>query len=446
MQVKQDEMTIKETEDFVFTPTGEPEQLWVLSKASGETYRVDLKDFVCSCADFRFRQAKGDRLCKHLRAASETYGVEPKPRLPAVHEEITAAITVSQQEVVEELSKELRDEMVKNYVYAVPDYEREYTDKLGRKRTVKKQGWIDLRAAGVRDLAHMVADRYGEIELGEFRFMDAQTKWLAWRDIRLGNFTATGFAECDKEKEFPFRYLGEVVMRNAYKSIVPKIYQDIFTNKFRELMRNQLEELTGAAVEDKPPEELSDGELTRALMEAQRKKRVTEEEKGGAAKAATTDTTELPGTPIFKTWGELAEAAYKLGVSSEDVFKRAKVKQWQDFASYLDAWKVVEELVNEKVEAVALAKSKAQVTKTEVTPAAGSVSKEEEGFHIDLQWLKEAKQALKWTDETMLSFIASQYKVSGKTVTEALNRLTREQAEDFTRQINAKLERQSSLF
>lgn len=46
----------------------------------------------------------------------------------------------------------------------------------------------------------------------------------------------------------------------------------------------------------------------------------------------------------------------------------------------------------------------------------------------------------------MLSFIASQYKVSGKTVTEALNRLTREQAEDFTRQINTKLERQSSLF
>lgn len=265
MQVRQDEMAIKETEGFVFTPTGEPEQLWVLSKASGETYRVDLKDFVCSCADFHFRQAKGNRLCKHLKAACEAYGVEPKPRLPAVHKEITAAITVSQQDIVEDLSKELRDEMVKNYVYAVPDYEREYTDKLGRKRTVKKQGWIDLRAAGVRDLAHMVADRYGEIELGEFRFMDTQSRWLAWRDIHLGNFTPTGFAECDKEKEFPFRYLGEVVMRNAYKSIVPKIYQDIFTNKFRQLMRGQLKELAGATVEGKPLEELNDGRPSNSL-------------------------------------------------------------------------------------------------------------------------------------------------------------------------------------
>jgi phage recombination protein Bet len=69
-----------------------------------------------------------------------------------------------------------------------------------------------------------------------------------------------------------------------------------------------------------------------------------------------------------------------------------------------------------------------------------------EGFAIDLQWLKEAKQTLKWTDETMLSFIASQYKVSDKTVTEALNRLTRQQAEDFVSQINKKLEKQAGLF
>jgi len=419
MQVRQDEMTIKETEDFVFTPAGEPEQLWVLSKASGETYRVDLKDFVCSCADFHFRQSKEDRLCKHLKASCEAYGVEPKPRLPAVREEITAAITVSQQDIVKELSKELRDEMVKNYVYAVPDYEREYADKSGRKRAVKKQGWIDLRAAGVRDLAHMVADRYGKIELGEFRFMDAQTKWLAWRDIRLGNFTATGFAECDKEKEFPFRYLGEVVMRNAYKSIVPKIYQDIFTNKFRQLMRSQLKELAGATVEGKSVEELSDGELTRALVEAQRKKRLPEAEKGETAKTAPTHTgtpvtpvkTELPETPIFKTWGDVAEAAYKLGVRSEDVFKRAKVKQWQDFASYLDAWKVVEELV-----------------------------KEEEGFHIDLIWLEESLKEIKWSDDTAKSWLANKFKIDSRgTLAEVLPRLTREQAEEFVKEVQNRL-------
>jgi hypothetical protein len=68
-----------------------------------------------------------------------------------------------------------------------------------------------------------------------------------------------------------------------------------------------------------------------------------------------------------------------------------------------------------------------------------------EPFTIDLDWLREAKQTLKWTDATMLSFITSQYKVDGKTVTEALNKLTREQAEAFTNQINSRLEKQPKL-
>lgn len=70
---------------------------------------------------------------------------------------------------------------------------------------------------------------------------------------------------------------------------------------------------------------------------------------------------------------------------------------------------------------------------------------EGEGFTIDLSWLKESQKALKWPDVTMLSFIASQYKVSGNTVTEALNKLSREQAQDFTRQINTKVEKQPKL-
>jgi len=46
----------------------------------------------------------------------------------------------------------------------------------------------------------------------------------------------------------------------------------------------------------------------------------------------------------------------------------------------------------------------------------------------------------------MLTFIISQYKVSGTSITGALSKLTREQAEDFTRQINKRLEKQESLF
>ncbi len=60
--------------------------------------------------------------------------------------------------------------------------------------------------------------------------------------------------------------------------------------------------------------------------------------------------TELPKNPIFHSWGEIAEAAHKLGVSQEEVFKRSGIKGWPGFASYLDAWRVVEELVNERAQ------------------------------------------------------------------------------------------------
>ena len=75
-----------------------------------------------------------------------------------------------------------------------------------------------------------------------------------------------------------------------------------------------------------------------------------------------------------------------------------------------------------------------------------SAEVEAEGFHIDLTWLQESKKALNWTDERMKSFAATTYKVDDRgTLTEVLQRLTREQAEDFTNKINARLE-QPSLF
>lgn len=71
---------------------------------------------------------------------------------------------------------------------------------------------------------------------------------------------------------------------------------------------------------------------------------------------------------------------------------------------------------------------------------------EAEGFHINLDWLKGSQKALKWTDETMKSFVAITYKVDDRgTLTEVLQRLTREQAEDFTNKINTRRE-QPSLF
>ncbi|MBA7588977.1 hypothetical protein ES708_31048 [subsurface metagenome] len=70
---------------------------------------------------------------------------------------------------------------------------------------------------------------------------------------------------------------------------------------------------------------------------------------------------------------------------------------------------------------------------------------EGEGFSIDLTWLKESQKTLKWSDDTVLTFIIGQYKVSGTSVTGALNKLTREQAEDFVKEINKRLEKQLEL-
>ncbi|MBA7635929.1 hypothetical protein ES703_43539 [subsurface metagenome] len=80
-----------------------------------------------------------------------------------------------------------------------------------------------------------------------------------------------------------------------------------------------------------------------------------------------------------------------------------------------------------------------EVKREEVTQE--QPGEEGEGFSIDLTWLKESQKALKWTDDTMLSFLAAPpYKVSGKNVIEALGKLTREQAVNFTNQINTKVE------
>lgn len=76
----------------------------------------------------------------------------------------------------------------------------------------------------------------------------------------------------------------------------------------------------------------------------------------------------------------------------------------------------------------------------------GGAALQGEGFSIDPTWLKESQEALKWPDETMLSFLASSpFKVSGKNVAEALGKLTREMAEEFTREINSKVAKQLKL-
>ena len=99
----------------------------------------------------------------------------------------------------------------------------------------------------------------------------------------------------------------------------------------------------------------------------------------------------------------------------------------------------------EKVGAAA-PKPKAQARKAETSPAAveeKTETVEGEGFRIDLTWLRESQKALKWTDETMKTFVLSKYKVDVRgALTEVLQRLTREQVEEFVKEINGRVEKQ----
>jgi len=85
----------------------------------------------------------------------------------------------------------------------------------------------------------------------------------------------------------------------------------------------------------------------------ERSKARASETKGGTEKSPSAPAEaapELPKNPVFKSWGELAQAAAKLGVNPSDVFRRARVKKWEDFTDYRDAWNWVEEIVTERAQ------------------------------------------------------------------------------------------------
>ncbi|GAH27351.1 unnamed protein product, partial [marine sediment metagenome] len=73
---------------------------------------------------------------------------------------------------------------------------------------------------------------------------------------------------------------------------------------------------------------------------------------------------------------------------------------------------------------------------------------EGEGFSIDLQWLKESLNELKWTDDTAKTWLVGQYKVSPQgTLEDVIRRLTREQAEEFVKEIQDRVDqKQMQLF
>jgi len=73
---------------------------------------------------------------------------------------------------------------------------------------------------------------------------------------------------------------------------------------------------------------------------------------------------------------------------------------------------------------------------------------EKEAFHIDLTWLNESLNEIKWTEDTAKTWLVSKYKVSpAGTLGEVIKRLTREQAEQFVHEMQERVaKKQLELF
>lgn len=127
---------------------------------------------------------------------------------------------------------------------------------------------------------------------------------------------------------------------------------------------------------------------------------------------------------------------------SKEWYERSQgVKAAQEF---IDAEYRILDIPEGGEDAGAPPKARAQVRKAENEPAGEAI--EGEGFSINLTWLKESQKALKWTDDTCKTFLVSQYKVSPQgSLEDVIKRLTREQAEEFVKEINGRLEKQASL-
>lgn len=81
------------------------------------------------------------------------------------------------------------------------------------------------------------------------------------------------------------------------------------------------------------------------------------------------------------------------------------------------------------------------------TAGAPPAEVEGEGFNIDMAWLNEALETIKWSEDTCKTFLVSKYKVSPRgTLEDVIKRLTREQAEDFVEEIQNRTQKQLDLF
>lgn len=121
-------------------------------------------------------------------------------------------------------------------------------------------------------------------------------------------------------------------------------------------------------------------------------------------------------------WGEVS----RLGVSESESYEKLGVTSMQDWLAKGRSLDDALDILRGK-----------QPTKTEETPKdSAGPTVEGEGFHIDVDFLKKALKARHWSEDTCKSYLAK-YKVSIEgTLTEVLSRLSRQQAEEFTKELS----------
>lgn len=249
-------------------------------------------------------------------------------------------------------------------------------------------------------------------------------------------YSAVNIKECIKYTRYgkPTRFWEEMPATMIRKVALSRALRECFSNRYSGTY-------TTAEIEPPPEGELPpayerNGEAYWKLWWARQKEKGLDENDVHDILGVTSVREDWLGTgrtleeadEVINQALPLVTRAKKLGVNINQVSDMLgmSLKQW------FEQGKTVDDAV--KVLSEELAKPKAEES-AEVG----------EGFNIDIEWLKDSQKRLKWTDETTLSFITNQYKVGGKSVIEALNKLTREQAEEFVKEINSRLEKQTSL-
>ena len=221
---------------------------------------------------------------------------------------------------------------------------RPYVSIDGRYRKAQETG----RLAGVETRPATKAERVAwDIPDGDF-FMrtevwvkDVERPFVAWGRVRkketeaLKDPAKAGFRplETNPQRMAEKRAEGQA-LRKAFSIPLPSL-EDVVAEEYVDCEAREVDVATGQITA--PPSPIK-GE-GKAIEPG------PGQESSGPALPAKT-----PAMPVVKNWGEFAEAMTKqLGVYPNELFPRAKVNGWQDFASREQAWEVAVQIWAERL-------------------------------------------------------------------------------------------------